>query len=282
MEPDILSSVKDKALVKQVVTWLECELSLLSLHSSHASIAASHGGQKVISKIAAAQESNSEAKLLRTHNIQHSVEQLWGRIAAFDNSDRDATREAEEMRNWKLRINFSRKKLAAFGQNAYREVEAKEKQVENAYAHIKAHCLSHQQSMDMLDYVGGDLWSETEERRLRCGLLYFGRDWDRVAEYVRLRRVERPAHTKKGNPRLKAKMQKFLVTYQKLALPLPLSMRCYGENYTLLGHEPLDKSSQLWRKIAVDTQHMLPIEHVPFGRRRHIFAKDPVYYEIDE
>ncbi len=122
-------------------------------------------------------------------------------------------------------------------------------------------------------------WTENEERRLRNALFIFGRDTDRVRDYVRIGRVPM---TKQGTAKIKSKVQKILLLWRKHALPLPPAVAMLGKEYTQKGVQALNASSDFWRTFWPDINVMLPMDEVPFGRRKWVLPSEPIYENLVE
>lgn len=280
IECNNLTSNDEKALVERIIRWLKCELTMHTFHNAYLNVVATQNAQLVKLKALTEMEKGNTKMLNRLSSVKESVRSYWGTVDLFDDVfDRLSLKDANLSR-WRRDTYTFKRQVSTVGNSARKDIERMEMKTDNAFSDILELCWWYSDGLHYIDFVGGEQWTETEERRLRSGLYFFGRDWRRVAEYVRLNRIvpRQSAH----DPKLKSKVQKFLVLYRKCALPLPASVLTYGTEYTLKGVDPLENGSQLWTKIIVDVQTMLPIEDAPFGRRAFRTPNEPLFIEIED
>ena len=79
---------------------------------------------------------------------------------------------------------------------------------------------------------------------------------------------------------IKSKVQKILLFLRKHALPLPPVMAATGKEYSQKGLGRLDETGDYWKTFWPDINVQLPMDEVPFGRRKWVTPCEPIFENL--
>ena len=188
-------------------------------------------------------------------------------------------KSCQKLSSWRRDCQAFKVKISQLGPKLEKAFVKKERGREIEFEKVLEWFDADVSGLHKLPVTGQKLWTTVEERRIRAGMLLFGRDHVRATQYANMGRVPK---SKAGVAPaiIKSKVQKILLFLRKHALLLPPVVAATGKEYSQKGLGRLDETGDYWKTFWPDINVQLPMDEVPFGRRKWVTPCEPIFENL--